>query len=294
VSITIDPVADPPVANDDNKSTPINTAVTIDVAANDTDPDGDLDSSSANSTCSNGSSGCLGAANGTLADNGDGTITYTPDTGFIGIDSFFYEICDSGTSPLCDTASVDITVSSGALTVFEVRVAASSDDAEERTTGRVSLTSGDLELVFDKDIQAVGMRFNGITIPQGANITSAFVQFKAEETHAENTTLSIHGQADSDALTFINSINNIKDRALTTANVVWAPLPWTMGEAGPDQRTPDIASLIQEIVNLTEWLEGNSLVIIITGNETNRRAAESYNGDQAGAPLLHVEYTTGN
>jgi hypothetical protein len=67
-----------------------------------------------------------------------------------------------------------------------------------------------------------------------------------------------------------------------------------MGEAGPDQRTPDIASLIQEIVNLTEWLEGNSLVIIITGNETNRRAAESYNGDQAGAPLLHVEYTTGN
>jgi len=41
-------------------------------------------------------------------------------------------------------------------------------------------------------------------------------------------------------------------------------------------------------VNRSGWVSGNSLVLIITG--TGTRTAESYNGDAAGAPLLHVEY----
>ncbi|MGI9326013.1 MAG: hypothetical protein ACR2PZ_12385, partial [Pseudomonadales bacterium] len=60
------------------------------------------------------------------------------------------------------------------------------------------------------------------------------------------------------------------------------------GEAGPNQKTPNIASIIQEVTGRPGWASGNSLVLIITG--TGERAAESFNGDQAGAPLLHVEY----
>ena len=71
--------------------------------------------------------------------------------------------------------------------------------------------------------------------------------------------------------------------------MAWSPLPWTtMGEAGPDQRTPDISQIIQEIVSRPDWSSGNSLAFIITG--TGKRVAESYNGDQGGAPLLHVEF----
>jgi PKD repeat protein len=61
-----------------------------------------------------------------------------------------------------------------------------------------------------------------------------------------------------------------------------------VGEAGPDQRTPNIALVIQEIVGRTGWSSGNALAIIITGS--GERTAESYNGHPAGAPLLHVEY----
>jgi hypothetical protein len=61
-----------------------------------------------------------------------------------------------------------------------------------------------------------------------------------------------------------------------------------VGEVGPDQQTPDIAPIIQEIVNRPGWSSGNSLVIIVSG--TGERVAESYRGDPAGAPLLHVEY----
>ena len=36
------------------------------------------------------------------------------------------------------------------------------------------------------------------------------------------------------------------------------------------------------------WSSGNALALIVTG--TGERVAEAYEGDQAGAPLLHVEY----
>jgi PKD repeat protein len=67
-------------------------------------------------------------------------------------------------------------------------------------------------------------------------------------------------------------------------------VPWTAGEAGANQRTPDLAAVIQEIVNRSGWASGNALAIIVTG--TGHRTAWSYNGNASLAPLLHVEYAT--
>ncbi|WP_170337390.1 tandem-95 repeat protein, partial [Ruegeria arenilitoris] len=108
-----DPIADedggfvpaplPPEASDDTLVALPDTALAIDVAAdllaNDSDPNNDplsLDSFTQ-------------PANGTVADNGDGTLTYTPNTGFTGADSFTYTITD-GTNT--DTATVTVTVAS--------------------------------------------------------------------------------------------------------------------------------------------------------------------------------------
>ncbi|HDZ27897.1 MAG TPA: hypothetical protein ENH65_15475 [Candidatus Aminicenantes bacterium] len=134
------------------------------------------------------------------------------------------------------------------------------------------------------------MRFNGVNIPQGAAITNAYIQFQAEESHSGTTSLTIQGQDIDNAPTFSSSSRNISSRARTTAFVPWNPVPWTTGEAGPDQQTPDIASIIQQIVSRQYWSSGNSLVIIITG--TGERSAESYDGRPSGAPLLHVEYNS--
>jgi hypothetical protein len=295
VSITVECISHPPMANDDSASTTEDTLVTIDVAANDSyDPCGNLnlDPTTANSTCANGSSGCTGPANGSLINTGNGTFEYTPNPDFNGSDSFVYEICDTGGS--CDTATVSITVNPLAPDILEVRVAASSDDAEERDTGKMSLTSSDLELVFDRSgNQTVGMRFNVINIPPGANITNAYIQFQVDETlPADPTDLTIQGEDVDNALTFTSATNNISSRPRTTAGVAWSPVAWTtVGEAGPDEQTSNIASIVQEIVNRPGWVSGNSLVIIITG--TGERTAEAYDGVSAAAPLLHVEYNTG-
>jgi hypothetical protein len=171
----------------------------------------------------------------------------------------------------------------------EVRVTDSSDDAEEKITGEVYLTSTDIELALGESNKLVGMRFNGIDIPQGTNISNAYIQFQVDEISTRAASINVQGEAIDDAPTFTSMSGNLSSRARTTTTVGWIPAPWsTVGESGPDQHTPDISSIIQEIINRPGWTSGNSIVIIITG--TGKRTAESYNGEPSAAPLLHIEY----
>jgi VCBS repeat-containing protein len=103
VTLTVNPVADPPLANDDQATVNVNLGPTgiIDVAANDIDVDGDLNLASVVVTG--------GPANGTATGQGNGTVAYTPTAGFIGQDSFVYQICDNTNA--CATATVSVTVS---------------------------------------------------------------------------------------------------------------------------------------------------------------------------------------
>lgn len=176
---------------------------------------------------------------------------------------------------------------------IDVRVSAGSDDAEERADGSMSLTSSDLELVYDGGDQTVGMRFTGVAVPQGASITAAHVQFQVDERGSQTTVLTIEGEATDDAATFGSANRGVSSRSRTSssASVSWEPVAWTRtGQAGSDQQTPDISAIIQEIVSRPGWSSGNALVLIVTG--TGKRTAEAYDGVPSAAPLLHIEYVT--
>ena len=86
-----------PEAVDDSTSVEEGSSVLIEPLLNDSDPDGDplLFAVTVN------------PAFGTLQDNGDGTVTYTPDAGYAGSDQFAYEIDDGG---FTDSATVWISV----------------------------------------------------------------------------------------------------------------------------------------------------------------------------------------
>ena len=309
-------------------SMPSDIAVTVDVPSNvdlsaidlsDVDAgSGDLTVTLTTSTGGNlsASSGggvtVVGSATGTLSLTGTLTdlntfldtasnITYLhPTPGFSGndADTIQVDVTDNGNTgsggggPLnLGTPNVDI-AEVNEPTIVEMRVASSTDDAEERASGSMKLTSSDLELVLDSSDQTIGLRFNGLNVPQGAVIHKAYIQFQVDEAHPGAKTLRIEGEDIDNAQTFTSTNGDITSRPRTEAAVEWSPPAWTtVGQAGLDQRSEDVTPIIKEIVDRPGWTSGNSMVLIITGVAgTGKHVAESYDGVLSAAPLLHVEW----
>ncbi len=87
VTITINPINDPPTANDDNYTTDEDTTLTVPapgILTNDTDPENDPLTAVL----------VGGVSHGNLIFYGNGSFVYTPADGFVGSDSFTYRAYD--------------------------------------------------------------------------------------------------------------------------------------------------------------------------------------------------------
>ena len=130
------------------------------------------------------------------------------------------------------------------------------------------------------------MRFPGVTLPQGATITSSYIQFVANETQPHVTNLIFYGQAADNAPTFTTTKFNVSSRTKTQSSIAWNTIPvWT---TEMNYQTPNLSSVIQEIINRPGWVDGNALAIIVTG--TGHRTAYSYNGNSIKAAKLVITY----
>lgn len=109
VSVTVNSTNNAPVANPDSTSTPAETAVTINVLANDTDSDGD------NLTITAASS-----ANGSVTINGS-QLVFTPAAGFSGTATINYSISDGNGGT--DSSSVSVSVQPASTNTAPVAVA---------------------------------------------------------------------------------------------------------------------------------------------------------------------------
>lgn len=185
------------------------------------------------------------------------------------------------------------TLSLAATAVVEVRIADDNDDAEERFDGSVYIGSTDLELTNDDNYfgadQTIGLRFDHIAIPQGAIISSAYIEFTVDESSDNRDgDLMIAAQQHDDPPEFINTDHDISDRPLTNS-VLWSLTSsnnWTNN--GDKEQTPELQSLVQEIINRPGWESDQAMVFVITGD--GKRVAESYDGSSSNAALLHIEY----
>ncbi len=205
------------------------------------------------------------------------------------------DACDDGdpstiNDEVMDNCTCAGVVPGASITVCS-QIAASKDDAEERPDGDMSLGSSDLELATDHQLlQNIGMRFGGLDLPQGAVIEEARIQFTVDETNnLDSCLLSVYGELSEEPAPFTNTDFDISSRPVTDAAVNWSPGLWTeTGLTGPEQQTPDLSEVVQEIVNQSGYSPGSALVLMISG--TGRRVAESYDGDPLGAAQLCVTF----
>jgi Big-like domain-containing protein len=187
---------------------------------------------------------------------------------------------------------VPVTVNNTAAPqTLNIAVASGADDIEERLSdGRIDTASNDLDMLLDNTVaqSAVGLRFLGVTIPAGATITNAYIQFRADETWADPTNLTVNGVASDNASAWSTAKFSLSRAPRTAGSVAWTPPAWTERQQGLDQRTSDLAAIVQELVNRPGWAAGNAVAYVITGS--GRRVAKAFEAGGTSVPVLHIEF----
>lgn len=167
------------------------------------------------------------------------------------------------------------------------------DDVEERSDNSIYVNSSDLELIhdFDGGDQVVGLRFNNLQIPKDAEIIEAKIQFTTDDETSNGTCiLSISAEDSANAPVFATNAGNISNRQRTQNSINWEPLAWTSPfNSSAVQRTPDLSSIVEEIIEKPAWAEGNAMVFIFEG--TGRRSAVAHEQNPILAPRLEVKFS---
>jgi hypothetical protein len=156
------------------------------------------------------------------------------------------------------------------MAIFEPVV--SLDDCHVRSDG---LFTGATNYLFFGNIGGglgmdAGIRFLNVTIPKGNTILTAKLTFQATYSDSGATcNTQVKGEAVDDAATFVDTTDFL-GRARTTAYINWGAIPaWT---ENTDYDSPDISTIIQEIINRSGWASGNDLVLFVANNGSSSGA----------------------
>lgn len=146
-----------------------------------------------------------------------------------------------------------------------------------------------------------GMRFQTITIPNSALIDTATLIFTGRNAHSGANALTRISADDVDDAAVFSTKGDYDTRyaARTTARVDWDNIPaWSVDEKGADTTSPDIKTIVQELVDRPGWATGQDMVFFWEDYDDrsphvaeNYRFGYSWDHVPAKSPILHVEYT---
>ena len=176
----------------------------------------------------------------------------------------------------------------------------SFDDGEYENDSIDKLNDDDLDMGWEGEagnIMTCFTRFQNVTIPQGSVINSAVLQIYAHEDEPDPALINVYAE-DIDDSPLFSETEALADRTMTEAKVDWdINEAWTMWEA---YSSPDLAPVIQEVIDRPGWQSGNSLTLFMIGEDTqgyslldNARDLESYENiedpSDGGDGLWHPE-----
>jgi hypothetical protein len=243
-------------------------------------------------------------------DNNQDTLLNAGDLGDEGVDVYLY--VDANGNGVLDanenTPVATTTTDKNGYYEFElnntcqrdtlnIQISENEDDALEKSggkdDGKVEDDKNELRL-NDDGKNFIGIRFRNVTVPNGAEILSSYVQFTARKDGEKSDDIEIHGFDQDNTPVFVDNADyNITNRATTSASVTWSVdhTNWVEDNATVNERTPDLSDIIGEITSRTNWASGNALGFVF--DRTNKVKLEAYahddgNGDDAA--VLYVVY----
>ncbi|MEY2909651.1 MAG: hypothetical protein RLZZ602_2174, partial [Pseudomonadota bacterium] len=263
---------DSPVANNDLGATDFETPVTVSVLSNDFDANDDPVSVAA----------VVQPENGSVTINDDGTITYTPNAGFSGEDSFTYTLVDENGAE--DTATVTITVAEEVAPlpppVNEAPpppppVNEAPDAVDDAVTTDFQTPVSGSVLPNDSDPEGNALTITGNTLPASGTLV-----FNADGTF---TYTPNEGFSGSDSFTYtIADGNGGTDTATVTISVGEAPPPPPPVNEAPDAVDDAVTTDFQTPVSgsvLPNDSDPEGDALTITGNTLPASGSLVFNAD---------------
>lgn len=178
---------------------------------------------------------------------------------------------------------------------FTKLVVANNDD---RSRGATVLFNSVSDLAIGKPFASADsyrsswVRFTSVTVPQGATILDAYLILTASGSDAGNTVNCLISGHDHDNTTQIANIADWDGRSKTTATVAWNSMPPFIGDQ--TYSTPDLKTIVQEIVDRVGWASGNAMSFFLEDNGSTGGEGRlgSQNERGQGQTRLSISYTT--
>ena len=155
---------------------------------------------------------------------------------------------------------------------------------------------------FIHPCRMLGLRFAGVTVPQGSTIKDAFIDLRSAQSNSDTTEVFIVGQNIGNASPLASFGNDISSREPTpdAVNVEWDFPPFTSNNQ--KKTSPNIKTIVQEIVNRADWSTGNAMFFRLqhengsalggmqgANNAAFRRIRTSEHGNSSRHPKLRIE-----
>jgi VCBS repeat-containing protein len=254
VTITVTELNDAPAGVNDVATTTEDIAAIIDVLVNDSDVDGDTLVVSA----------VADGANGTVTNDGNGMVTYSPNADFSGTDSFTYTVDDSNGGT--DTATVDVTVTAvnDAPSITSAAVTAVAED----TAYTYPVTTTDPDTGDSVTVSATTLpswlTFDGVTLsgtPTNSEAGDHAVVLEATDSVLTDT------QSFTITVSNVNAAPSITSAAVTA---VAEDTTYTYTVTTTDPDTGD--SVTVSATTLPLWLTFDG--VILSGTPTNSEVGD--------------------
>ncbi len=257
VTMTVDNVNDPPVANGDSATLDEDASVVINMLANDTDVDDTLDTTSVVVVSA--------PTNGSADVNPDGSVTYTPEANFNGIDSFTYEVNDA-VGDTSNPATVSITIDP-------------VNDAPVISGTPATTVAQDGAYVFSpssSDVENDALTFSVTNLPAWASFDTASGAVSGTPGNGDVGTsgsivISVDDGTDSSNLAaFTITVTNVNDAPTISGSpaiAVLQDMPYSFTPTADDVDTGD--TLTFSIANQPAWASFNTATGALTGLPNN-------------------------
>lgn len=141
--------------------------------------------------------------------------------------------------------------------------------------------------------RSTGLRFQTVSVPQGATITSAKLSFVPASSDDRPVTFSVAAEASDNAAQFATN-EDFTSRSKTT-ETLWNAPEWRTENPPVLNEGADVTAHVQKVVSRPGWCGNKAMAFFLTPDSGDgSRTAISQDGHNSLKPTLNISYTGGD